>query len=226
MSWSQWRGPTIFVPTYSGGRKRAAFSQGCRSLLLIWTITSGPMRWIKVGAPMLATSLSPAGGRRRRSVCQSISGVEGHSPGPSTLSVSARGVIGQGVRRQHHSSGVYSQAGRNSLASPERGGSTPAPVGRESVDSSSASVCDGHSQRGCRHSLATQRGDRFRVDPGSGSGGSTGSSLASEHRSICHGSESSDASLLCSDGGPSIVGHRHFSNVLIIFRHTLFLLFG
>ena len=70
--------------------------------------------------------------------------VEGHSPGPSTLSVSARGVVGRGVRRQHHSSGVYSQAGRNSLASPEQEGSTPAPVGGESTDSSVASVCDGH----------------------------------------------------------------------------------
>ena len=38
-------------------------------------------------------------------------GVEGHSPGPSTLSVSAREVVGWGVFRQHHSSGVYLQAG-------------------------------------------------------------------------------------------------------------------
>ena len=88
-------------------------------------------------------------------------GVEGHSPGPSTLSVSARGVVGRGVLRQHHSSGVYSQAGKNSLSSPERGGSTPAPVFGESTDSSVALVCDGHSQRGGQFSLSTHRGDRF-----------------------------------------------------------------
>ena len=141
-------------------------------------------------------------------------GVEGHSPGPSTLLVSARGVVGQGVRRQHHSSGVYSQAGRNSLASPEQGGSAPAPMGGASTDSFVASVCDGHSRRGGRFSLATQRGDRFQVDPGTGGGGSPGSSLASKHRCPCHGSESSDASLLCSDGGPSVVGHRRSSPIL------------
>ena len=38
-------------------------------------------------------------------------GVEGHSPRSSTLSVSARGVVSWGVCRQHHSSGLYSQAG-------------------------------------------------------------------------------------------------------------------
>ena len=66
---SRWCGPTTFVPTYSGGRTRATFFQGCRSLSLIRIITSGPTRQIRVGAPMSATSLSPAGGRRRRSVC-------------------------------------------------------------------------------------------------------------------------------------------------------------
>ena len=52
------------------------------------------------------------------------------------------------------------------------------------------------------------------MDPGAGGGGSNGWSLASKHRSLCHGSESSDASLLCSDGGPSVVGHSRVSPTL------------
>ena len=139
--------------------------------------------------------------------------VADHSPGPFKLSVSAREVVGRSVRRQPIFSGVCFQAGKNSLVSPESGGSTPALVGRESIDSSS-SVCRGHSQRGCLLSLATQRSVRFQVDPSAGSGGSTGPSLASELRSICHGSQSSDASLLCSDGGPSFVWHRRASSML------------
>ena len=75
--------------------------------------------------------------------------VADHSPGPSKLSVSIREVVGRGVRRHPIISGVCSQAGRNSLVSPESGGSTPAPVGGESIASSSSSVCHGHSQRGC-----------------------------------------------------------------------------
>ena len=46
------RGQTTFVPTFGGGRTHATSSQGCRSLLLIWTFTSGPTRQIKVGAPI------------------------------------------------------------------------------------------------------------------------------------------------------------------------------
>ena len=130
------------------------------------------------------------------------------------LSVSTCEVVGRGVCRQPIISGVCSQSGRNSLVSPESGGSTLAPVDGESIDSSSSSVCSGHSQCGCFLSLATQRSVRFQVDPSAGSGGSTGPLLASELRSICHDSESSDTSLLCSDGGPSVVWHRHASSML------------
>ena len=128
--------------------------------------------------------------------------------------MSARGVVGRGVCRQHHGSGLCSQAGGNSLSSPERGGLTPAPVGRESTNSSSAPVCDGHSQCGCRLSLSGQLGNRFRVDPSTGRGGSADSSLASDHRSFCHVSESSDAGLLCSNVRPSVVGHGRLSPML------------
>ena len=52
------------------------------------------------------------------------------------------------------------------------------------------------------------------MDPGTGRGGSSGSSLASDHRSFCHISESSDAGLLRSNVRPSVVGHRRLSPVL------------
>ena len=90
----------------------------------------------------------------------------------------------------------------------------PQTVGGESIDSSSSSVCCGQSQCGCLLSLATQRSVRFQVDPSAGSGGSTGLLLASELLSICHGSESLDASLLCSDGGPSVVWLIRASSML------------
>ena len=60
----------------------------------------------------------------------------------------------------------------------------------------------------------TQRSVRFQVDHSAGRGGSTGPSLTIELRSICHGSESSDASLLSSDGGLSAVWHRCASSML------------
>ena len=52
------------------------------------------------------------------------------------------------------------------------------------------------------------------MDPGTGHGGSSGSSLASDHRSFCHVSESSDAGLLCSSVRPSVIGHRCLSPML------------
>ena len=153
--------------------------------------------------------------------------VADHSPGPSKLSVSTREVVGWGVGRQPIISSVCSQAGRNSLMSPESGGSTPAPMGGESIDSSSSSVCRGHSQRGCLLSLATQRSVRFQVDPSAGSGGSTGPLLASELRSICHGSESSDASLLLLRWrAQRRLAQTRFFNAEVISRYTPFLLFG
>ena len=54
-------------------------------------------------------------------------------------------------------------------------------MGGEAADSPSSSVRYGHSQRDCRLFLAAQRGGRVRMDSGSG-GGSTGPSLASNHR--------------------------------------------
>ena len=210
---SRWRGPTAFVPTYSGGRTRAIFSRGCRSLPLTRSITSGPTCRIRVGSSVLASCcLRPVVAVGDLSVDFSPA-VADHFLGPSKLSVSAREVIGRGVLRQPIISGICSQAGRNSLVSPESGGLTPASVDGESIDSSSSVRC-GHSHRGCLLSLATQRSAWFQVDPSAGRGGSTCPSLASKLRPICHSSESSDASLLCSDGGPSVVWHRLASSIL------------
>ena len=142
------------------------------------------------------------------------SGVAGYSSLPSTFPMSTGGVVGRGVCRQHHSACICKETGRNSLTSPEQGGSAPTPVGRETTDSASPSVCDGHPQRGGRLSLTAQRGHRVRVDSGSGGGRSSGPSLVSDHRSFCDGVKPSVAGVLCSDGGPSVGGNGRSSSML------------
>ena len=187
----------------------------------------GVSHYPSYGPSLLVRRVRPGLGRPcRRPICfrpvvsgrdrngHQPSGVAGYSSQPSTFPMSTGGVVGRGVCRQHHSACICTETGRNSLTSPERGGSALTPVGRETTDSASPSVCDGHPQRGGRLSLTAQRGHRVRVDSGSGGGRSSGLSLASDHRSFCDGVKPSVAGVLCSDGGPSVGGNGRSSSML------------
>ena len=117
----------------------------------------------------------------------------------SRISASGQRTHSGSVRKQHHSTSICEETGRNNVRGSEFRGSISSPVDRVPECRSPTTVCNGILQCGCGFVKPPEPSDRVRVDIGSGSDGRTSSEVAGKRGPVRNFSKLSDPSLLFVD---------------------------
>ena len=115
---------------------------------------------------------------------------------------------GGGVLRQHHSPGVSQEAGGHSVFHSQHGGSVDSLLVRRLSDSSPSPVHSGQVERPRRLPESPEPGHRLGVDPLLRSFSSASSPVACHYRSFRYISQRPASSVLFSNGGSAVGGHR------------------